>query len=321
MKGLVCNSFGSINDLTFNEIGMPTISSDEVLIEVHFCGVNFPDTLIVQGKYQFSPAFPFCPGGEVSGTIVAVGSQVTNFTKGDKVLAAMGWGGFAEFAVSKASNTYKIPFDVPLEEAAALLETYSTALYALKDRGNLKAGETLLVLGGAGGTGTAAIQIAKQFGASVIAAVSNNEKTEFCKVNGADTVINYKNQDLKNEIKSLGGADVVFDPVGGDHAEKAFRSLNPNGRHLVVGFASGHIPNLSWNLPLLKSASIVGVFWGHFWRNYPVENASNVDMLFNWLINDKIKPIITKTISLKNGVEALQDIAERRAKGKIILAV
>lgn len=321
MKAIICNAFGAIEDLSFGDMALPKIEDDEVLIKVKYCGVNFPDTLIVQGKYQFSPSFPFAPGGEVTGELIAVGRNVTSLKSGDQVLAAMGWGGFAEYAVAKAHNTFLVPEGVDMKAAAALLETYATAFYALKDRAMLKSGETLVVLGGAGGTGTAAIQIGIQFGARVIAAVASEEKQQFCLDNGAHQVINYLQEDLKAELKTLGGADVIFDPVGGDHAENAFRSLNPNGRYLVVGFASGKIPQLPWNLPLLKSASIIGVFWGHFWRNYPVENARNVKILLKWLKAEKIEPKVTKTLPLASGVEALQDLVQRKVKGKIVLSV
>ncbi|MEO9476103.1 MAG: NADPH:quinone oxidoreductase family protein [Cyclobacteriaceae bacterium] len=321
MKAIVCNSFGSIRNLQFSDMDKPIPAKDEVLIKVDYCGVNFPDTLIVQGKYQFQPEFPFAPGGEVTGTVVTAGSDVSHFKEGDVVLAAMGWGGFAEYAVAKASNTFVIPHGVEHKAAAALLETYATAIYALIDRGGLQEAETLAVLGAAGGTGTAAVQLGKQLGARVIACVSTEEKAKFAKANGADEVIDYTSDDLKRSLKDLGGCDVVFDPVGGENAEKAFRGLKPNGRHLVVGFASGNIPRLPWNLPLLKSASIVGVFWGHFWRNRAEENEKNVRQLLQWLAEGKIKPHITQEFRLEEAVQGLVDIAERRVKGKIILKV
>ncbi len=321
MKAIICDSFGEIENLRFDELPNPVCGDDEVLIRVAYCGVNFPDTLIVQGKYQFSPSFPFVPGGEVSGEVEATGINVTKFKKGHKVLAAMGWGGFGELAVAKASNTFLIPAEGSQSASAALLETYATAIYALKDRGQLRSGETLVVLGAAGGTGTAAVQLGKQFGARVVACVSNEEKARFCLENGADTVVNYSQVDLKTSLKNLGQIDVIFDPVGGDMSEAAFRSLSPNGRHLVVGFASGKIPALSWNLPLLKSASVVGVFWGHFWRNFSKENAQNVKLLLKWLAEEKINPRVTKTYSLSEGKEALLDISNRKVIGKIVLEV
>jgi NADPH:quinone reductase len=319
MKALVCSQFGSIDNLNFGEIDVPNCGKDEVLIRVAYCGVNFPDTLIVQGKYQFMPELPFVPGGEVSGKVLAYGKEVKGLAVGDQVLAAMGWGGFGELAVAKGSNVYKIPVDVALDHAAALLETYATAYYGLNDRGQLRAGETLVVFGAAGGTGTAAVQLGVQMGAQVIACVSSDEKAKFCLENGAHQVINYEKEDLKAALKKFGGANVIFDPVGGANAELGFRALKPNGRHLVVGFASGDMPALPWNLPLLKSASIVGVFWGYFWRNEPEANAQNVAVLLKWLQENKIKPVITNQYSLQNGKQALLDIVNRKAKGKIVL--
>ena len=321
MKGLICRAFGSLSDLSFGSMPEPKCNSDEVLIAVAYCGVNFPDTLIVQGKYQFSPDRPFAPGGEVSGEVVALGSDVTHVALGDKVLAAMGWGGFATLAVAKSSNVYQIPNGTSLKQSAALLETYATAYYGLCQRGSLKKGDTLAVLGAAGGTGTAAVQLGVQMGARVIACVSSEEKAQFCLASGAHHVINYTKSNLKDELKSYGGVDVIFDPVGGSVSELGFRSLIPNGRHLVVGFASGEMPALPWNLPLLKSASIVGVFWGYFWRNEPEANAENVKILLGWLSEGLIDPKITKEYTLENGVQALMDIAERRVKGKIVLRV
>ncbi|MEP4532012.1 MAG: NADPH:quinone oxidoreductase family protein [Cyclobacteriaceae bacterium] len=321
MKAIVCKSFGSILNLQFSDMDKPIPAKDEVLIKVDYCGVNFPDTLIVEGKYQFQPEFPFAPGGEVTGEVVGMGVDVSDLKQGDMVLAAMGWGGFAEYAVAKASNAFAIPHGVDHKEAAALLETYATAIYGLHNRANLQKAETLCVLGAAGGTGTAAVQLGKLLGARVIACVSSEEKARFAKANGADEVIDYTKDDLKSSLKDLGGCDVVFDPVGGENAEKAFRGLKPNGRHLVVGFASGNIPKLPWNLPLLKSASIVGVFWGHFWRNNAAENRKNVAQLLQWLAEGKIKPNITQEYKLEAGAQALLCIAERRVKGKIVLEV
>lgn len=321
MKAIVCKSFGPIGNLEFSDMDRPSPAKGEVLIKVNHCGVNFPDTLVVEGKYQFRPEFPFAPGGEVTGEVVELGVGVSGLKRGDMVLAAMGWGGFAEYVVAKASNAFVIPQGVKHKEAAALLETYATAIYGLLNRANLQKTETLAVLGAAGGTGTAAVQLGKLLGARVIACVSNDEKAKFAKVNGADEAIDYTKVDLKNSLKDFGGCDVVFDPVGGENAEKAFRGLKPNGRHLVVGFASGNIPKLPWNLPLLKSASIVGVFWGHFWRNEAEENRKNVVQLLQWLLEGKIKPNITEEFKLEEAAQALLSIAERRVKGKIVLKV
>ncbi len=322
MQALICDHFGSVESLNFTEVPIPeVIASDEVLIRVRYCGVNFPDTLIVEGKYQFRPKLPFVPGGEVSGEVVQTGSTVNNLKKGDRVIAAMGWGGFAQFAVAKATNTFKIEKEISLREGAVFLETFGTAIHGLKDRGEVKKGEVIAILGASGGTGNAAIQVGKMLGAKVIAVAGSEEKLAFALETGADHAINYNTKDLKGVLKGLGGIDVVFDPVGGEVSEHAFRALNPFGRHLVVGFASGGIPQLPWNLPLLKSASIVGVFWGHFWRNHPEKNSANIMQLLQWVKMDLIHPKIMKTYALSDGVEALKDLKSRKAIGKIVLEV
>ncbi|MEQ9217192.1 MAG: NADPH:quinone oxidoreductase family protein [Cyclobacteriaceae bacterium] len=319
MKALVCHEFGPINHLRFGEMKTPAITSEEVLIKVSYCGVNFPDTLIVEGKYQFKPGLPFVPGGEVSGVVEQVGDQVKGIAPGDKVIAAMGWGGFAEFAVAKAHNTFHFHSEADIKKGSVILETYGTAIHALIDRARLSKGEVLVVLGAAGGTGTAAVQLGKVLGATVVAVAGSEDKLAFAKDAGADHLINYQKTDLKESLKDLGGVDIVFDPVGGSASEAAFRALKPGGRHLVVGFASGKIPNLPWNLPLLKSASIVGVFWGHFWRNQPDANRKNIEQLLKWLNQNEIDPRITKTFKLSEGVEALNMLKERKALGKIVL--
>ena len=319
MKALVCQEYGHINNLRSEEIEIPSISADEVLIKVSYCGVNFPDTLIVEGKYQFKPVLPFVPGGEVSGVVEQVGESVRDIRSGDMVIAAMGWGGFAEYAIAKAQNTFRVSAYEDLKKGSVLLETYGTAIHALKDRALLQQGETLAVLGAAGGTGTAAVQLGKAMGISVIAVAGGKEKLEFARQAGADHLIDYTSGDLKEELKKLGGADVIFDPVGGEASEAAFRALRPGGRHLVVGFASGRIPQLPWNLPLLKSASIVGVFWGHYWRNQPEKNRQNIQELLQWLDQKEITPTITKELDLNQGVEALKMIKERKVKGKVVL--
>lgn len=321
MKALVCHEFGTVDSLRLEKVELPSFATDEILVKVNFCGVNFPDTLIVEGKYQFRPELPFVPGGEVSGVVEQVGNEVRDLKPGDLVIAAMGWGGFGEYAVAKAQNTFRIKPEGNLKEGAVLLETYGTAIHALKDRANLLEGETMVVLGAAGGTGTAAVQLGKVFGATVIAVAGSDEKLSFARQAGADHIINYQKEDLKDSLKRLGGADVVFDPVGGEASEAAFRALKPGGRHLVVGFASGKIPHLPWNLPLLKSASIVGVFWGHFWRNQPVDNRRNIHQLIQWLDQKDIRPMITKEFDLSEGVEGLKMIRDRKAIGKIVLKV
>lgn len=321
MKAIVCNTPGKIDDLAYAELSMPEIGEDEVLIKVQYAGVNYPDILISEGRYQFKPERPFSPGGEAAGVVIEIGKNVGYFAKGDRVLCAMGWGGFAEYVVAKAINTFHVPEKVKMSDAAVLLETYATALYALKDRAHLVNGERLVVLGASGGTGTAAVQLGKLFEAEVVAITSSDEKGEHALNQGADVSLNLNKLEVKSKVKALGGADVIFDPVGGAVSEQLFRAINPLGRHLVVGFASGEIPTLPWNLPLLKSASITGVFWGWFWRNQPIENRRNVTMLLKWLEQKKITPSLFQEYSLSNAVLALKDLKERRVQGKIVLRV
>lgn len=319
MRAVRCKSFGDTDDLLVEEVSIPQITEDEVLIHVKYSGINFPDVLIVQGRYQFKPELPFTPGGEVFGEVVKVGHLVKHLKPGDRVVAAMGWGGFAAFAVAKGSNTYQVPEGVSGHKAAILLETYGTALYALKDRAVLKSGERLLVLGAAGGTGTAAIQLGKLFGAEVIAIASTREKRAFAEKQGA--IRSFSPTEMKDAVKEMGGANVIFDPVGGNLSEEAFRTLKPGGRHLVVGFASGEIPAIPFNLPLLKSASIVGVFWGYFWRNESAANRKNVQLLLKWLQTEHINPEIMCTYPLQKVSVALKDLQDRKVQGKILLEV
>lgn len=319
IKALTCKQFGGIEHLSYESVAPPEMAPDEVLIKVLYCGVNFPDTLIIQGKYQFKPELPFIPGQEVSGEVLEVGEEVSHVSPGDMVIASMTWGGFAERVVAKGVNTYSFPDNLPFESGAVLLETYATAIHALIDRANLLAGETLVVLGAAGGTGTAAVQLGLVLGARVIAVASTEEKRAFARSQGASEVIGYDS--LKSNLKKMGGADVIFDPVGGEAAEEAFRALLPNGRHLIVGFASGAMPNIPANLPLLKQASLVGVFWGGFWRDRPEHNRRNVLNLMRWFNRGKLKVGLTKTYDLKDGAKALDDLMKRRVTGKIVLKI
>lgn len=319
MKAVVVDQYGAIELIRVKDLALPVLQSNEVSIKVSYAGVNFPDTLIIKGLYQFKPDLPFIPGGEISGIVTKVGANVHSLKLGDRVMAANSWGGFAEEVNLPEFNCFKISGKVTLQKAAVLLETYATALYALKDRCALKKGERLLVLGASGGTGLAAIQIGKLLGAEVYACASNMDKLNFCRENGADYGLNYVDSDFKNQLKETGGMDVVFDPVGGTVSELAFRSLRPNGRHLVVGFASGQIPAIPWNLPLLKSASIVGVFWGGFWRNFPEQNRENVDQLLQWTYSAKINPAITAIYEIEETYKALKAIEERRILGKSII--
>lgn len=317
-KAILCNSNEGLSSLRLEMISSPQVKADEVRIAVRYAGVNFPDTLIIQGKYQFQPEYPFSPGQEVSGEVLEVGNDVTHVKEGDFVLASMTWGGYAEETVAHKDNTYLLPPVVSFEQGAALLETYGTAIHALKDRGSLTAGETLVVLGASGGTGSAAVQLGKVMGAKVVAVCSTAAKREAVLSNGADAAIGY--DDLKNQLKQF-KVDVIFDPVGGDASEQAFRALRPNGRHLVVGFASGKIPTIPFNLPLLKSASVVGVFWGSFWRTNPLANRSNINMVLKWLAQKEIDVVISQTMDLKEAKHALELLMTREAIGKTVLKV
>ncbi|NVJ47737.1 MAG: NADPH:quinone oxidoreductase family protein, partial [Cytophagia bacterium] len=267
MKALICHSFGLPENLKMGELEKPKIKENQVLIQVKACGINFPDTLIIQDKYQFKPELPFAPGGEVSGIAIEVGADVKHIKKGDRVFALTGWGGFAEFVAADSHKCLPIPEGMDYVTAATTMYNFGTSLFALKQRANLQKGEKLLILGASGGVGLAAVQIGKQMGAYVVAAASSNEKLEVCRQSGADDVINYSEQDLKETAKAMTngeGFDVIYDPVGDQYAEPAVRSLAWGGRYLVVGFAAGKPSAIPMNLPLLKGASIVGVFWGAF---------------------------------------------------------
>ena len=324
MKAIICDQFGPPSTLRYGDLPDPVPGMKEVLINVKACSVNFPDTLIIQGKYQFKPAFPFSPGGDVAGIIEEVGEGVKHFKPGQKVIAMKPFGGFAE----KVSVNYKTVFPLPpgmnMEVASSFLMTYGTSYHALKDRANLKEGETLLVLGAAGGVGLTAVELGKIMGANVIACASTDKKLDLCKTYGADHVINYSNSDFREEIKMVtggNGIDVVYDPVGGSMSELALRSLNWGGRHLVVGFAAGDIPRVPWNLPLLKGCQIVGVFWGSFAQRFPGENMGNTMQIIQWISEGALKPHISKVYSLEDAPQAISDVMERKALGKIIVSI
>lgn len=324
MKAVLCKEYGPPESLVIEDIEPPRPKKDQVVIDVKACGVNFPDTLIIQGKYQFKPALPFSPGNEVSGVVKEVGEGVNNVKVGDRVIAFTGWGGFAEEVVTDAAKLIKIPENVDFAPAAAFTLVYGTAYHALKDRGRLRQGEKLLVLGASGGVGLAAVELGKVLGAHIIAAASTNEKLEVCKQHGAYEVINYATQDLKEQIKKLtagNGVDVIFDPVGGDYSEAALRGIAWEGRYLVIGFAAGDIPRIPLNLPLLKGCSIVGVFWGAFTERDPAASYSNLQTLLSWLSEGKLKPYISATYPLTDAAKALDDMMERRVKGKVVLLV
>lgn len=322
MRAVVCKEFGPPEKLVVEDLPTPSITDHQVLLEVKACGVNFPDLLIIENKYQFKPPLPFSPGGEVSGVVKTVGAKVTTLKPGDRVLGAPGFGGFAEEIAIDARNCVAIPASMPFDVAAAFLFTYGTSHYALKDRAALKPGETLLVLGAAGGVGLAAVELGKAMGAKVIAAASSAEKLAVCREHGADEGIDYSKEDLKERIKALtagNGADVIYDPVGGDFSEQAFRSIAWEGRFLVIGFAAGPIPKIPLNLVLLKGAQIVGVFWGSFTMREPARHAANIQELMQWYAAGKLKPRISATYPFTRVAEALGDLAARRVKGKVVL--
>lgn len=324
MKSIQCQVHGLPNSLTYVDAQIPSIEAGEVLIQVKACGVNFPDVLIIQNKYQFKPALPFSPGGEVSGVIAAVGENVKHLKVGDRVVALCGWGGFAEYVSVRSSRVFPMPDGMDFLHAACTLYTYGTSYHALKDRAQLKAGETLLVLGAAGGVGLAAVELGKVLGATVIAAASTDEKLAVCKEKGADYLINYSKEDLRTRVKEITqekGVDVVYDPVGGSMAETALRSIGWKGRYLVVGFTSGEIPSFPANLALLKGASIVGVFWGSFAEREPKQNLQNFAELVSWSIEGKINQHIHKIYSLQEAPQALQDLMDRKVKGKAVVMI
>lgn len=318
IRAIRCHDFSGIESLKMESIPLPTCTEDEVLIKVAYAGVNYPDTLLIHGKYQFTPELPFSPGQEVSGEVIEVGSHVKHVSKGDMVVAFMTWGGYAEVASVHADNVFVLPPGIALDTAAVILETYGTVIHALKDRGSLKAGETLAVLGASGGIGSAAIQLGNLFGAQTLAICSSKEKQEQAVRNGANIAIGYEN--LKVQLKHF-NVDVIVDPVGGDDAEHAFRALRPGGSHLVIGFTSGKIPSIPFNLPLLKSASIVGVFWGSFWRSNPIANRANVNMLLKWFSQNKLHIHIGKTYELSDARKALTEMINREVIGKTVLKV
>jgi NADPH2:quinone reductase len=324
MKAVLCKAFGPAETLVLEEIASPEAKKNEVLLEVHAAGVNFPDTLIIEGKYQFKPPFPFSPGGEAAGVVTAVGEKVSHLKVGDRVMALTGWGSFAEEVAVPGYNVMPIPASMDFASAAAFGMTYGTSMHALKQRANLQPGETLLVLGASGGVGLAAVEIGKAMGAKVIAAASSAEKLEVAKAAGADELINYSESSLKDEVKRLTGgqgADVIYDPVGGDLFDAAIRSIAWNGRLLVVGFASGRIPELPVNLTLLKGAAVVGVFWGAFAQRQPQDNAANFQQLFAWHAAGKLKPLVSQTFPLAQAGEAINTLGQRKAVGKVVVQV
>ena len=322
MKAVLCKEFGPVDRLVLEDVPSPVAGNGQVVIKVAAAGVNFPDALLVQGKYQLRPAFPFTPGGEVAGTIKEVGEGVAHVRPGDAVIGLATHGGFAEEALIDAAAVIPLPPGVDPAVAAALMVAYGTTLHALQDRAGLQPGETLLVLGAAGGVGLAAVEMGKLLGATVIAAASTDDKLEVCRSRGADMMINYAREDLKERVRALTegrGADVVYDPVGGKYSEPALRSMAWKGRFLVIGFASGEIPQVALNLPLLKGYSIVGVFWGDFVRREPARNRENIVRLLGWVAAGKLAPLISARYPLSGAVDALNALLRREVTGKIVL--
>jgi NADPH2:quinone reductase len=322
MKAVLCKEYGLPGKLVIEDVPSPKAAQGQVVVSVKACGVNFPDTLIIQGKYQFKPEMPFSPGGEVAGVVKEIGEGVTRVKPGDRVIAFSTWGGFAEEMVVDADRTIPMPASMDFIRASAFVLTYGTSYHALKDRADIKAGETMLVLGAAGGVGLAAIQIGKAMGARVIAAASSDEKLKVCRDNGADDLINYGSEDLRARVKAITagkGLDVVYDPVGGPYSEPALRDMAWKGRFLVVGFAAGDIPKVPLNLTLLKGCSIVGVFWGAFTRNEPERNRENNWELMAMFAAGKIKPHIHATYPLERAAEALNEVLNKRVAGKVVL--
>ena len=322
MHAWLCENPVGVEALNWKEFPTPQPRAGEVLIAIKAASLNFPDLLIVQNKYQFKPALPFVPGSEYAGVVEAVGDGVHHLKIGQHVACLSGTGGFATHAIAAANICMPLPSEFPFVDAAAFIMIYGTSYHALLDRAQLKAGETVLILGAAGGVGTSAIQIAKDVGARVIAAASSDEKCALCKSLGADATINYSTENLREAIKALTngkGPDVIYDPVGGDFSEPAFRSIAWRGRYLVVGFAAGTIPALPLNLALLKGAAIIGVFWGDFAKREPQANGAMMAELAQWYMSGKIKPVIDRAMPMSELKAAYAHMGSRGVKGKLVM--
>jgi len=324
MKAITCHAFGPPADLVFEEIADPIAGAHEVLLRVQACSVNFPDTLIIQGLYQYKPAFPFSPGSDVAGVVEAVGEKVKNIRPGDQVIAMVPYGGFAEKIAVNEHVCFPKPPEMSMVQAAAFLMAYGTSYHALQDRAQLKAGETLLVLGASGGVGLTAVELGALMGARVIAAASTAEKLALCQQYGATDLINYNTENLKDRIKELTagrGVDVIYDPVGGFYSEQALRAIAWEGRYLVVGFATGEIPKIPLNLALLKGCSIVGVFWGAHAQMAPTRNRQDMLQLVQWFAEQKLEPHIHGTYPLAEAPRALEEIMARKVSGKVVIVM
>ena len=322
MKAIVCKEYGPPSTLVLEELPDLVPGPKEVLVDIKAAGVNFPDTLIIRGLYQFKPALPFTPGSDIAGVVKAVGECIKHVKPGDEVLGMVMTGAFAEQVLVPADMCFPQPPGMPPKIAASFMMAYGTSYYALKDRAKLKAGETLLVLGASGGVGLAAVELGKLMGARVIAAASTDEKLQLCQQYGADEIINYTREDLKAKVKELTngkGANVIYDPVGGEYTEPALRSIAWEGRYLVVGFAAGNIPKIPLNLALLKGCQIVGVFWGSFAMRSPKDNMSNTIELIQWYAQRKLKPHIHATYPLAETPKALEAMMNREVRGKVVI--
>lgn len=322
MKALLCKEHGTPDKLILEEIEPLKAEAGKVIIDVKACSVNFPDTLIIRNLYQFKPELPFSPGGEVSGVVKEIGEGVKHLKVGDKVLALCGWGGFAEEVSVDARRVFPMPPMMDFVTAASVMYNYGTSYHALKDRAELKSGETLLVLGAGGGVGLAAVELGKLMGAAVIAAASSDEKLAICKEKGADFTINYSNEELRDKIKELTngkGVDVVYDPIGDKYAEPCIRSMAWKGRYLVVGFAAGEIPKIPLNLALLKGCAIMGVFWGQFAEKEAGKSFQNIQELAGYFMKGHLKPHIHKLYTLEDSPSALWDLMNRKVVGKAVV--
>lgn len=322
MKALLCKYYGGPDDLAVEDIAEPTAGPGEAIVDVKAAALNFFDTLIIAGKYQTKPAMPFSPAAEFAGVVKSLGPGVSNVKAGDRVLGYVGYGAARERIAAKADRLVPIPDALDFDRAAGLVVTYGTTLHALKDRGHMREGETLAVLGASGGVGLAAVELGKAMGARVIACASSDDKLAFAKKHGADDTINYASDDLKEALRRVTGgkgADVIYDPVGGAYAEQALRSIAWQGRFLVIGFAAGEIPKIPLNLALLKGCDIVGVFWGSFIERDPVAHRANTQQILDWVVSGKLSAHVQATYPLADAATALKALAARKVMGKIVL--
>jgi len=324
MKAVLCKHFGPPEALVMEDVPAPVPGAGELLIDIHAAALNFPDVLMIQGKYQSQPPMPFAPGGEIAGVVAAVGADVTRFKPGDRVFGGTGFGGFAEQVVARERAMRPMPDSMSFAEASGISTTYGTSYYALKQRADLKPGETLLVLGAGGGVGLAAVELGKAMGARVIAAASSADKLEAARASGADDLIDYSDGELKEKVKTLtggAGADVIYDPVGGDLFQQCLRCINWYGRLLVIGFAGGEIPKVPANLILLKSCQVVGVFYGAWSAREPAEAARNFEEILDFYRRGALKPMIGRTFALTDYAAALRCLMNREAIGKVVVQI